>query len=375
MVPSLGPDEGQGTLNLKLLEAVARAGHQVDVFTSKAPDSVEALPGVRLRRIPRLPTWQLGNQLFMLLRTTTMVRPSRYDLVHADAGVTMRRADVLVCPTLSDRWYDLPADVWRERGVRGRHAALATRFKAWLEVRHYRRGAAVLAIATDTAKDLAARGVDAERVTVLPMGVDAGRFRPPTATERAAARVSFGIPPDAFVVGFVGAHGPRKGLPAALDALALAQPGEHLLAVGAHRGGQWVRVAEERRLPVTMPGRVEDVRDAYWASDVFAHPSRYDAFGMSVLEAMACGLPVVVSRDAGSHEIVRDAGFVLTEVSSYAVRAAIDALRADPGRRVAMGMRAREIAREHTWDKAGATLLDVYARVAKGAENRETSAV
>lgn len=373
-VPSLGLQEGQGTVNYELLRQVAAAGHEVDVFTSNVPPEVAALAGVRVRKLPRLPTWQLGNQLMMLAGATLRLRPGAYDLIHADAGVTLHRADVMLCHTLSSRWGELPVEVWHEPGLRGRHATAATRFKARLEVRQFREARAVLANSWRTAEDLAGRGVALERVAVLPFGVDSERFRPPTAAERVAARAAFGIQPDAFVAVFVGAHGPRKGLPQALEALAGAGAGEVLLVVGEHRGGQWKRYAEERALPAVMPGKIVDARRAYWAGDLLVYPSAYDAFGMAVLEAMACGLPVVVSREAGSHEIVRDAGFVLAEQTPRALRSAIDALRTDGARRRSMARRARDIASSRTWDKAGALLLDTYERLAAGPRVRATSA-
>lgn len=363
VVPSLGVLEGQGTVNLELLRAVAGAGHEVDVFTSLVPDEVASLSGVRLHMLPRFPRWQFGTQLAMLAATSARLRRRNYDLLHADAGMTLRRADVLVCHTVTAHWYDLPREIWREPGARGANQALATRFKARLELRQFRQARVVLANSRATAEDLASRGVDARKIELLEVGVDHAHFRPPSADERTVARAAFDLRHDDFVVAFIGAHGPRKGLPVALDALAVAAPGEVLVVAGEHRGGELVASATERGLPVRMPGKVSDVREVFWSADVLVYPSRYDAFGMAVLEAMACGLPVVVSADAGSHEIVRDAGFVVAEHSVDALRAALDVLRFDPGRRIAMGERAREIALDRSWGKAGQTLLDLYARL------------
>ncbi len=363
VVPSLGMQEGQGNVNLELLRRVSRAGHEVDLFTSLVPDEVLTMDGVRLRRLARLPVWQLGNQLMMIASTTRRLRRGRYDLIHADAGMTMRRADVLFCHTITDRWFEIGDEVWRERGLRGANQAAATKFKARLELRQYRTARTVLVGARSAAEDLVARGVDAERIEQVEFGIDAARFRPPTASERAEARAELELAEADFVVAFVGAHGPRKGLPLALDALERAAPGEVLVVAGERRGGEWVASVAERSLPVRMPGKIDDVRRVYWASDVLAYPSRYDAFGMAVLEAMACGLPVVVAKEAGSHEIVRDAGIILATHDVDALRSALDALRFDEARRRTMAGRARELAEKRSWDKAGQTLLDLYARL------------
>jgi glycosyltransferase involved in cell wall biosynthesis len=363
VVPSLGLQEGQGNINLELLRRVAGAGHSVDVYSSLAPDELLTMDGVTLHRLARLPAWQLGNQFMMLTSTTARVRRGRYDLVHADAGMTLKRADVLVCHTITDRWYELPDEVWHEPGVRGANQAAATKFKARLELRQYRAARRVLVGARSVADDLIVRGVDSERIEVIEFGVDAHRYRPPTPQERAEARAELELADRDFVVAFVGAHGPRKGLPLALEALEVAAPGEVLVVAGERRSGEWASYAADRSLPVRMPGKVEDIHRIFWAADVLAYPSRYDAFGMAVLEAMACGLPVVVAKEAGSHEIVRDAGIILAEHNVASLRGALDALRFDPDRRRAMGERARQIAAARTWDKAGQTLLDLYARL------------
>lgn len=358
-VPSLGLQEGQGRANLELLRRVAAAGHQVDVFTSLAPADARALPGVRIRRIPRLPAWQLGNLLIMLAWTTVTLRRRRYDIIHADAGMLARRVDSIMCHTISARWFDLPRAVWHEPGLRGAHATLASRFKAWLEVRQYRRARIVFANSDATARDLAARGVDPAAITVVPFGVDAARYRPPQPAEHEAARIALGVAHDAFAVCFVGPHGPRKGLPVLIDALRGTDV--HLIAAGDHRGAGTLAHAATAGVVISAPGKLEDVRTAYWAADVFVYPTRYDAFGMAVLEAMACGLPVIVSPEAGAAGLAAEgAGVVLPEVSTDAIREAVADLRADPARREALARAARTVAEGRDWDIAGQTLLVAY---------------
>lgn len=344
VVPSIGRLEGQGNVDRELLIRVVAAGHHVDLYAGIA----EPIPGVRVRRIPRLPAWQLGNQLIALVWTTVAMVGRRYDIVHADAGVTLRRADVMVCHTVTDRWRAIP-DATAEGGLRGLNASIATRFKAWLEVRQYRRAGHVFANSEQTEADLRARGI--ERVSVMPFGVDADHFRPPTADERATARASFGVDDDRFVIATVGALGPRKGSSLLLS---IVRPDERLIIAGDRRGISIEQVG------VTAPGKLSDVRRAYWAADAFAYPSRYDAFGMAILEAMACGLPVVASDQAGASPIVADAGFVIDPLDGAAWRRALDDLASDRGRRMTFGVRARQIASARDWDKAGAMLTDRY---------------
>ncbi|MFN2613913.1 MAG: glycosyltransferase family 4 protein, partial [Actinomycetota bacterium] len=161
-----------------------------------------------------------------------------------------------------------------------------------------------------------------------------------------------------FVICLVGAHGPRKGLPLALDVAERTH--SHLLVAGEHRGGRYADEARARGIKATMPGKLADVRRAYWAADVLVYPSRYDAFGMAVLEAMACGLPVLVSEDAGSAEIVADAGRVLGATDTGGWVKALERFRDDPLGRAVIGSRAREIARTRDWDEAGHIVLAAY---------------
>jgi glycosyltransferase involved in cell wall biosynthesis len=110
----------------------------------------------------------------------------------------------------------------------------------------------------------------------------------------------------------------------------------------------------------------DDLLALYQSADVFAYPSLYEGFGLPLLEAMACGVPVVCSNRASLPEVAGDAALLVDPTDEPAIAAAlVRALHDDDLRRemVAKGLRR---AREFTWDRAARNLLSVYREVAAG---------
>jgi len=155
--------------------------------------------------------------------------------------------------------------------------------------------------------------VPQRKIRVLHNGVDTRRFNPSVRERRRVVRGRLGIDLRRPVALFVGMEFKRKGLAHAIDAV--ARTDALLLVAGAGREEPYRRRATrlgcERR--VLFLGRHSPMEDLYGAADVFLLPTLYDPFCNAVMEAMACGLPVVVGEEAGAAEIVRrgESGFVI----------------------------------------------------------------
>ncbi len=148
-----------------------------------------------------------------------------------------------------------------------------------------------------------------EKLHVIYNGVDLEHFHPRLRESlRGPARASLGCRPRDTLFLFVGAGYARKGLAAAIDALAQARNESFwLLVVGRDRDErrfveQAARAGVEKQ--VKFLGAKEDVRPLYSAADCFILPSRYDPFPNTALEALAMGLPAIVSRRCGAAEVV-----------------------------------------------------------------------
>jgi UDP-glucose:(heptosyl)LPS alpha-1,3-glucosyltransferase len=148
-----------------------------------------------------------------------------------------------------------------------------------------------------------------ERLHVIYSGVDLEHFHPrERERHRGAARAELGCRPRDTVFLFVGSGFARKGLAAAIDALAAASnEALWLVVVGRDREAkkfeQRARSAGLERRTRFVGGR-EDVRPLYAAADCFILPSRYDPFPNTALEALAMGLPAIVSSGCGAAEII-----------------------------------------------------------------------
>jgi glycosyltransferase involved in cell wall biosynthesis len=144
---------------------------------------------------------------------------------------------------------------------------------------------------------------------------------------------------------------------AAFEALASARPDVHLVLVGSGEG-QALSVEEDLRADVrarglddrvVFAGRRDAVESYLRAGDVFVFPSVFEALGISLVEAAACGLPAVASRTGGIVDVVEEgrSGFLVTPGQARELASALASLVSDASRREAMGDRARRIALAH----------------------------
>ena len=177
-------------------------------------------------------------------------------------------------------------------------------------------------------------GLPRERLPVIYNAIDPAVFNPGLASHRQAVRARYAIPQDACVFLIVGSEYARKGVGRAIEALAQVPRPAHLLVVGKDRHpSRYAALAHHLRVAerVTFAGPQTDPRPFYGSADAFVLPTLYDALSNAVLEALACGLPVVTSTRCGAGELVRAhaAGMVCGARDIEAIAAAMRALLDD----------------------------------------------
>jgi glycosyltransferase involved in cell wall biosynthesis len=241
------------------------------------------------------------------------------------------------------------------------------------------RASLILADSASTERDLIELlGAQGERVQVLYPGVES-RFRPVSdEATLAAVRQRYGLP-DSFVLG-LGTLQPRKNFAGLVDAFGrmLAAGGDvaalediHLVIAG---GTGWmsgdIDLAVERaglQKRVRILGFVDD-RDLpalYTLARAFAFPSWYEGFGVPVLEAMACGTPVVAADNSSLPEVVGGAAIMTDAGDPDALALAMYRALAEPGLRELLIAAGFEQAARFTWQGAASELLQVYERVGR----------
>lgn len=203
----------------------------------------------------------------------------------------------------------------------------------------------VLVSSTFLRDDLAARGVPAGKLVVLPDGVDSRRFAPPREARRRE-------PGEGLRVLFSGVVSVAKGLQD-LDA-AVALCGEDVASCVAI-GGTVDRALPDRTPRIAYRGMVahEEIVAAMRDADVFVLPSLGDTMPRVVMEALACGLPVVTTRESGCDHVIRDGenGFIVPAGDPAAIAMVLRRLAADPDAARAIGRAARRTAEAFTWER------------------------
>lgn len=272
--------------------------------------------------------------------------------------IKARQIDVVHCHHYSPFVYGLLATVLHPR-VRlvftehGRLANTGTSRKrqivnpmlAWWPAR-------LCAVSADLRRHMISEGFPGRRLEVVYNGIAAGER--PRPAQRQAAREALGLAPGALVVGSVGRLDPVKNLPALLRAHArlLAEHPEARLVIVGDGPDREALHAEARDLniadTVVFTGYRADVRAVLPAFDVYANSSRYEGVSLTILEAMAAGLPVVATDVGGNPEVVIDheTGRLVAGHAS-ALAGALVELANHPKRRHAMGDAGRWRVKRH----------------------------
>jgi len=173
---------------------------------------------------------------------------------------------------------------------------------------------AVIATSERLRSEAISVGLQAARIAVIPNGVDQVRFRPPEVWEVKAARERLGVPQNRLVLAFVGAVVSRKRPHLLVDAIGSSDELRSrwtLVAAGPlDRDPEYVRhlqaSAAQHNVDLVLNGYIDDVRTVLHAADLYSLPSRAEGFPNSLLEAMACGLPALVTPASGIEDIVRN---------------------------------------------------------------------
>lgn len=240
-----------------------------------------------------------------------------------------------------------------------------------------RRARAVAAVSEDIAGPLREGGwVRAERLHAVPNGVDTEEFRPCAGpATRAALREGLGLPAGAPVVGTVARLSPEKDQSLLLSAFARVRarlPEARLLIVGDGplRGELEARAARLRLGESALfLGERQDVARLLPAMDVFCLPSRTEGMSLTLLEALACGVPAVATAVGGTPEVVRDGetGLLVPSGDPERLAAALLCLLGDPVMTRALGLRARAAAVEHySLDSMVARYAAIYTESSGG---------
>jgi len=210
-----------------------------------------------------------------------------------------------------------------------------------------------------------------DRITVVHPGVSVDRFsRANPESDRNQIRTRYGIDASDTVILFVGMNFEIKCLDLVLQGIAGLKhadiPASRVKLLVAGKGNplpyQKMAAAWGIADQVIFAGVVREVESCYSASDIFVMPSRMDTFGLVVLEAMAAGLPVIVSPTVGAADLVVHGvnGFILPVNPSYQDMASALMQMMDSAVRRTMGEESRKIAVSHDWDRVASKMADIY---------------
>ena len=381
------PETGGGETQARVLASgLAASGAAVQVITrrsDKMSPRRDCLGPVRLWRVSPTGAGQLKKWGLVITALIMLLRLRRsYDAIVV-CGFRILGIPAVIAAGLLKKPCLLKADIRGELSGEYFRAGLQ-RFglqpsglllRSLLKLRNclLRRATGFVAISTAVETELVECGIGEEKISRIPNSVDTDRFCPVDEPTRTKLRQKLGIPCAGQIAIYTGRLERTKGLPVLLSAwknIASRHRDVRLLLVGA--GGLGLHNCETELRDfvaqncldqsVSFVGGVENVHEYLQASDLFVFPSEREAFGISVIEAMACSLPVITTTAGGLSDIVTagQTAIVVPVGDVEALEAAIEGVLREEVRVRELVAAGRELAiRKYSQSQ----ILEQYARL------------
>lgn len=342
---------------VELVKSLCHLGHQIDVFAYEAEPQL--LNGIGFFRVSKRMTFSsVLNTISFVKETAKMLKCHDYDIVHShERNYTQK---VLTLHSFS--YYEGLKAYSLLKKIDQKYLSLRSLLYLWLE-RRQMKTPWLVSVSTAISKDVEANYHRTGNVVEIPPGVDLDVFDETSLqTLREEARKEKNIGENELAILFVGSAFQRKGLDRLIPAIT---EGMRLFVVG--KGDHIPRFKKiiktyHCRQRVNMEGITDNVIKYYALADVVVLPSRSEAFGMSILEAMACGLPVIVSHNSGIADLIRHGknGFLMKKASE--IPDLLEIIRSGDARRT-IGLCARKTAEQYGWSRVGASHEDLYKKI------------
>jgi len=353
VIPKYGLVGGSEGFAFEVTERLAARGElEVHVFSNRWRSRSAQ---IMFHKVPLLPVPRFLRPIIFAHIANKMIGKGNYDIIHSHERIF--KMDFF-------SMHNIPHTTWIEE-VREKPLSLFDRATAWVERKAMTGSNIPFVLPVSTlVKDELQRAYDLpeSQIQVIHPGASVERF---DALNREASRASIrqrhSLLHNDIVVLLVGMNFEIKGLDLLLRGVAAAvakgQRNSRLkvLAVGKGEKRRYLTMAHDLGIGdrVTLTGPTSEIEGYYLASDIFALPSRFDTFGMTVLEAMAANLPVVITQRVGARDIVESgiSGFILSRSPSHEELAETLGILAEKELRLMMGERAHQVALQYPWER------------------------
>lgn len=357
-------NDGQGRVNYEVVRAALDQGYEVTVLATSCATEIASHPNARF--IPTgkawLPTALLRNLVFAGTSARWLRRHRKeVDLTQANGFVTWEDCDIAAAHFVHTSWKasrSYPFTSWAPYDL---YQRMFTKLNSKWEKRVFLNAKRVIAVSSRIERELEDLGVPPSHIDVIYNGVDTDQFFPGE-----GERSSFGLPVDVPLALFVGdIRTPRKNLESVLRALQRL-PSLFLAVAGGTQGSPYLALARDLGVSdrVIFLGKVSRIGPLMRSVDLFVFPSRYDPFGLVVLEAMASGVPVIASASSGIADHIGRSGELLHNPDDVEeLIRLVSGILADSSIRLRMGQTGRRLALEMQWTRMAAEYLEVYKKL------------